>query len=141
MTGITVETMSDKFAPCDTAELLRQIGPMNILAISGGRIIRRETGVALPVGRGYRVTVDLAGDDTYTVRRVFVRGAKSWIKGEESGVYCDQVAEIAYRASCFVNVDFGAHHVELPSEYTIAAASRGDSARPVVLAQVRRGSL
>ena len=111
MTGITVETMSDKFAPCDTAELLRQIGPMNILAISGGRIIRRETGATLPVGRGYRVTVDLAGDDTYTVRRVFVRGAKVWIKGEMDSVYCDQVGERAYRASCFVNVDFGAHRV------------------------------
>ena len=45
MTGprITVETMSDKFVPCDASELLRQIGHMNIFAISGGRVLRRET--------------------------------------------------------------------------------------------------
>ena len=102
-----------RFAPCDAAELLRQIGHMNLLSISGGRVLRRETGVTLPVGSGYRVTVDLAGNDTYTVRRIFVRGAKSWIKGEETEVYCDQVAGSAYRASCFVNVDFGAHKVEI----------------------------
>lgn len=131
-------TTATKFAPCDTAELLRQIGPMNILAISGGRITRRETGVTLPVGRGYRVTVDLAGDDTYTVRRVFVRGAKSWVKGEETAVYCDEVGDSAYRASCFVNVDFG--EPAPVSGYTIAAPADG-TRQPVVIAQVRRVQL
>ena len=100
-----------RFTPCDASELLRQIGSMNLLSISGGRALRRETGVALPVGSGYRVTVDLAGNDTYTVRRALVRGAKSWVKGEETDVYCDQVADSAYRASCFANVSFGAHRV------------------------------
>lgn len=127
-------TTDTRFAPCDTSELLRQIGHMNLLSISGGRVLRRETGVTLPVGSGYRVTVDLAGNDTYTVRRIFVRGAKSWIKGEETEVYCDQVAGSAYRASCFVNVDFGEGMA-----YTLA--TRGHNGAPVIIAQVRRVSL
>lgn len=79
----------------------------NILAISGGRVVARETGVTFPVGAGYTVTVDLSWNDTYTVRRVFTRGAKTWIKGERAGVYCDQVGQAAYEASCFRNVEFG----------------------------------
>lgn len=100
--------MNTEFAECDTRTLVDQIGHMNILSISGGRISRRETGVTLPVAYGYSVTVDLAGDDTYTVRRMFKRGVKSWIKGEQTGVYCDQVGEAAYVASCFQNREFGA---------------------------------
>lgn len=97
------------FIPCDIDELLRQIGRMNILAISGGRILRRETGVTLPVGAGYSVTVDLTAGDDYVVRRVFKRGAKTWVKGEQDGVYCDQVGEAAYQASSFRSNPFGGH--------------------------------
>ena len=97
------------FIACDTAELVAQIGRGNLGAISGGRVTHRPTGVTLPVGRGYSVTVDLAPDDTYTVSRVFTRGLKVWVKGTEAGVYCDEVGEAAYRASCFVNVPFGGH--------------------------------
>jgi hypothetical protein len=100
--------MSDTtFRECDTRALLHQIGVSNIMSISGMRFISRSTGVTLPVGAGYKVTVDLAFDDTYTVRRIFARGSKIWIKGEESNVYADQVGDSAYRASCYVNVDFG----------------------------------
>ena len=95
------------FRPCNPRELMQQVGAGNFMCISGGRITVRETGVTLPVGAGYRVTIDLAADDTYVVRRVFVRGLKSWVKGEESNVYADQVGDSAYRASCYVNVDFG----------------------------------
>lgn len=95
------------FAPCDARTLVQQIGRGNVLAISGGRIQVRETNVTLPVHAGYRVTVDLAGNDTYTVRRIFERGPKTWIKGEVDNVYADQLGEIAYQASCYVNVDFG----------------------------------
>jgi hypothetical protein len=93
-----------RFVECDARTLAAQIGPRTILAISGGRIYVRETGVTLPVSNGYRVTVDLAGNDTYTVRRVFTRAGKTWIKGERSDVYCEQVGEVAYQASCFRNV-------------------------------------
>lgn len=98
---------TETFIPCDTTELLAQIGRMNILAISGGRVERRETGVTLPVGSGYSVTVDLDAMDYYTVRRVFKRGPKTWIKGELTDVDCFQVGEIAYRASSFRSYDFG----------------------------------
>lgn len=98
-----------QMADCDNAELAAQIGTGNILAISGGRVLSRRSGITMPVSAGYSVTVDLAGDDTYTVRRVFVRAGKRWVKGEITGVYAEQVGLIAYRASCFRNVDFGDH--------------------------------
>ena len=93
-------------AECDTQTLVDQIGHMNILAISGGRLLARPSGITLPVSSGYSVTVDLAAGDTYTVRRVFVRAGKRTVKGERSGVYCDQVGEMAYQASCYRNVEF-----------------------------------
>ena len=68
---------------------------------------RRETGVTLPVGAGYSVTVDLDASDTYVVSRVFKRGAKTWVKGTLTNVFCDAVGETAYRASCYNNGEFG----------------------------------
>lgn len=98
--------MNDQFVPCDTQTLIQQIGIRNILAISGGRVGKRETGITLPVSNGYSVTVDLAGNDTYTVRRVFTRAGKVSIKGELENVYCDQVGEVAYQAHAFRSYDF-----------------------------------
>ena len=86
-------------------DMLAQIGRMNLLAISGGRVTVRSTGITLPVGHGYSVTVDLTAGDDYTVRRVFTRGGKTWIKGERTMVYCDQLADAAYYASCYVSYD------------------------------------
>lgn len=92
---------------CSPKILLDQIGVGNVAAISGlrfGRIIagdpeagRYIVGVTLPVSSGYAVHVVLAGDDTYTVRRMF-RGK---VKKEWTGVYCEDVGETAYRASCY----------------------------------------
>jgi len=89
------------FIPCDAGELLRQIGRGNLMAISGGRVMRRTTGITLPVDCGYSVTVDLAAGDTYVVRRIFRRGRKQWVRGEHTEVYCEEVGEAAYYASCF----------------------------------------
>jgi hypothetical protein len=99
--------MTNTFIECDTTTLLKQIGAPTLAAISGLRVMRRATGVTLPVGAGYSVTVDLAADDTYRVARVFKRGAKVWVKGEQTGVYCEEVGEVAYRASCFRNGPWG----------------------------------
>lgn len=86
---------------------LNQIGKMNVLAISGGRVRRNGETLVLPVSNGYTVEVDLCeGSDTYTVRRVFTRGAKRFVKGELSGVYCDEVGEMAYQAHAFRSYDF-----------------------------------
>ena len=102
-------TQTETFRECDATVLLAQIGRMNVLCISGGRVERRKTGVTLPVGAGYRVTVDLDASDTYTVRRVFKRGDRTWIKGEAIMVYAEEVGETAYRASCFRNGPWGDH--------------------------------
>ena len=111
----------EKGRPFDVDTLIAQIGNWNVLAISGGRVyIDGETydaeskttqQVDLPVGYGYRVRIQLGWDDTYTVQRVIVKntknGIKETIKGSVEGVYCDQLGEIAYKASCFRNVQFG----------------------------------
>ena len=90
----------------EASTILRQIGAMNLLAISGGRSRLEGETLVLPVGKGYSVEIDLY-NDLYNVRRVFKRGTKKWVKGEVFGVYCDQIGEVAYQASCFVNVEFG----------------------------------
>ncbi len=99
--------------PFDEDVLIDQIGRMNIFAISGGRVgvTKNNQGetveIELPVGYGYRVSIKLGWDDTYTVSRQFVRKGVVTDKGTIEGVYCDQVGEIAYKASCFRNVEFG----------------------------------
>jgi len=99
--------MSDVFRQCDNRQLIAQIGVPTVLAISGGRVMGRKTGITLPVSNGYRVTVDLNHDDTYVVRRVFVRRGRAFDHGEMRGVYAEDVSEVAYAASCFRNVPFG----------------------------------
>jgi|688.fasta_scaffold399334_4 hypothetical protein len=94
---------SEGFIPCDPRTIAYQVGRDNLWGISGGRVIARETGITLPVSAGYSVTIDLHASDLYTVRRIFKRGAKVWIKGEMEGVFCDQVGEVAYYASCYVS--------------------------------------
>jgi hypothetical protein len=104
---MTETTTNEEFRSCDVQQTIEQIGRMNIMAISGGRIIRRDTGITLPVGAGYSVEVDLDWNDTYVVKRVFKRGAKRWVKGSQTDVYCDEIGEVAYRASCFRNGSWG----------------------------------
>jgi hypothetical protein len=100
--------------PFNAKELCDQIGIMNIFAISGGRVgnIVNDQGetikVELPVSNGYRVSIELGWDDTWTVSRQFVRKGIVSDKGTIEGVYADQVGEVAYQASCFrSNRDFG----------------------------------
>lgn len=96
-----------EFRPCDAQEVKAQIGRMNILAISGGRVGISETGIELPVSSGYRVMINLDWNDTYTVQRILVRKGVATLKGAVEGVYCDEVGEVAYQASCYKNVKFG----------------------------------
>jgi len=85
-------------------EIVQQIG-RNIWAICGGRIKAIQDGIAMQAGAGYWVTVELDASDTYTVTRLFKRGGKVWVKGSRSNVYCDEVSEVAYFASCFRSYD------------------------------------
>ena len=99
----------------DPQVTVRQVGA-NILAISGGRwlydsILNCETDILLPVSSGYRVRIHLAPNDTYTVTREMKRGDKVFVKGVQENVYCDELGEVAYYASCYRNVDFGDHKV------------------------------
>jgi hypothetical protein len=99
--------------PFDAKELCDQIGIMNIFAISGGRVrnIVNDQGetieVELPVSNGYIVSITLGWNDTWTVSRQFVRKGVVSDKGTLEDVYCEQVGEVAYKASCFRNVEFG----------------------------------
>ena len=99
--------------PFNEDELINQIGRMNVFAISGGRVgvIVNNQGetieVQLPVSNGYRVSITLGWNDTWTVSRQFVRKGVVSDKGTLEDVYCEQVGEIAYKASCFRNVQFG----------------------------------
>ncbi len=98
--------------PFDEDTLLAQIGRDNVWAISGGRVgVWKPNGecmeVELPVSSGYLVRIVLAGDDTYTVERILRRRPKGQtarvdkVLGRMEGVYCDQVGEVAYYASCY----------------------------------------
>lgn len=88
-------------------EMAKQVGIFNMMAISGGRIAFRETGITLPVGKGYFVEIDLMPSDTYCVKRVWQTKSKRVVKGVVDDVYSEELGEIAYQASCFVNVSFG----------------------------------
>ncbi len=108
------ETTHEKYRPFNDDELLRQIGRMNIFAISGGRVIVWRTNdgtatrtVTLPVSNGYYVEIYLAWDDTWTVSRLFKRKGEYLNKGTLSGIYPENIGEVAYKASCFRNVEFG----------------------------------
>lgn len=86
-------------------EMLAQIGRMNVLAISGGRVKPIESGIELPVSNGYAVRVELTAMDYYEVSRVFKRGQKLFVKGSRSDVDCFELAQAAYFASCFRSYD------------------------------------
>jgi len=86
-------------------DMVAQIGRMNILSISGGRVIKMSKGVRLPVSAGISVVVELAANDTYIVRREFmrkVRGVETiFHHGQRTNVYCEQLAETAYVAGMY----------------------------------------
>lgn len=90
----------------DLDVLVAQIGRGNLMAISGNRVQYTKDAVLLPVGNGYKVEIVLEANDTYTVTRVFTRGAKRFEKGTMTEVYAEDIGDVAYYASCFRNVDF-----------------------------------
>lgn len=103
-----LDTTNDRFRECDgemRLTMVRQIGRMNVFAISGGRVYGIKHGITLPVSNGFSVTVELDGNDTYVVRRLFTRAGKVFLHGERTNVYCDDLSEVAYYASCFRSYD------------------------------------
>lgn len=107
-----IASLTREGRPCSADEIARQIGRMNILAVSGGRVTAlkdaegSEVGVFLPITSDRRVEVVLDFMDTYTVRRVryILKGAKAGdevVEAEHSDIYCDEVGEVVYSASCW----------------------------------------
>lgn len=97
---------------CDPKVLRDQIGMMTVMAVSGGRwgSIRTSDGepigIILPCGTNRSVEVTLSFWDTYTVRRYrqVVRGERRGddiVEHEATNVYCDQISEAVYSASCW----------------------------------------
>lgn len=81
--------------------ILDQIGSGTVMGICGFRVRPTVTGVELVCGYGYRVRVTLEANDTYTVRRIYSRGSREWVKGEQTDVYWPELSEVAYRAGMF----------------------------------------
>jgi hypothetical protein len=114
MTTYTMAIIDREGRDCDAHEIIRQIGKMNTYAICGGvwASLRDSTdqnriiGAWLHCGTSRAVEVILDWNDTYIVRRVrrITRGAdrnNGVVEFEQREVYCDELAEVAYRASCW----------------------------------------
>jgi hypothetical protein len=86
--------------------LLRQIGTMNLLAVSGGRTVwGYEDDLILPVKSNIDVRIQyVRGLDLYLVQRVrrIVRGARKGeriIEKELTHVGAEEIGEVVYQAS------------------------------------------
>jgi hypothetical protein len=109
-TAPVLDTSNDakRFIECDPEmrmTMWQQIPVMTRMAISGGRVHPVKYGISMPVSSGMSVEVLLAANDTYVVRRVFRRvqegEIKVWDHGERTEVYCDDLGEVCYYASCY----------------------------------------
>jgi hypothetical protein len=98
--------------PFSAEETVEQIGKWNVFAVSGGRVIRiinkagETISIILPINGTRCVEVALHWDDTYVVRRLrkVVKGQRrgeNIIESEVDNVYCDEVGEAVYQASCW----------------------------------------
>lgn len=112
MTTPLLDTSNDHFRRVDgemRKMMVSQIARMTLFAISGGRVTAIEHGIKLPVSSGMAVTVELDGNDSYVVRRVFTRvqggEVKTWLHGERTDVYCEELSEVCYYASCYKSYD------------------------------------
>ena len=96
--------------PCDTAEVMNQIGKMVVLAVSGGRMANLRdkegdtVGVVLPITSTRRIEVVLDYNDTYIVKRIrYIQTGKlantETVEAEYDNTYCDQLAEVVLNLS------------------------------------------
>lgn len=99
-------THFEHYQELNAEELVKQIGWSTVLGVSGGRVQVSPAAVQFPVSNGYSVMVQLHWNDTYTVTRILKRGAKAFIKGRVEGLYCEQMSEAVWKASCFRNVEW-----------------------------------
>lgn len=98
--------------PCDASEIMRQMGRMTALTVSGGRVVAIQNGdgetvgVLLPCGESRAVEVVLGWLDLYIVRRVRLvtkgqhRGTVT-VEASREEVFCDELSEVVYSMSCW----------------------------------------
>lgn len=91
---------SDLLVDMDLVQLIDQLGGA-LWNVSGGRLVSVGYVVYLPVSSGYVVAIELAFSDTYTVRRLLMRGGRIFGHGARERVYADELAEVAIRAGSY----------------------------------------
>ena len=87
----------------DEGQLLNQIGAMNVLAISGGRRITKDSTTLFPVSNGYFVTVTINNWDLYDVKLFKANKNKAAVFMDWENIGAEIIHEVAYQASCFNN--------------------------------------
>lgn len=112
MTAVLVPRFLNEGCGCDIEELKSQIGLRTIYAISGGRYAIHRDKLGKPIGLLFKtatnrfIVIVYHWNDTYSVHRYrrVVKGANRGqfvVEFEQYDVYCDQISEVAYEASCF----------------------------------------
>lgn len=83
---------------CDARTILRQIGPMTLMACGARNYVDLGDGVHFNVltGRSHKIVVKLAANDTYTVERVRLRNYTVESVEHATDVYCDQLSDVVY---------------------------------------------
>jgi len=75
--------------------ILDQLGGSRFVAMTGAKhFVGRVDGLAFRIPRTNgvsQVSITLAGDDTYTVEFIAMRGAQLRVVAKYEGVYCDQL--------------------------------------------------
>ena len=97
---------------CSPEVLISQMGRMNFLSISGGKYAQivdednYSVGMIMPCGGSRAVEVVLNFLDLYDVRRVrYITAGKNKgdivVEHEVKDIYCEELANQAWRASCW----------------------------------------
>lgn len=98
--------------PCDPKVIIQQMGVPTFFAVCGGKwtaVVNKDNetvGVLMPTSGSRMVEVILDWMDTYTVRRtrIVTHGDKRGdivVESETQMVYCDQLNEVVWQASCW----------------------------------------
>ena len=101
-----INSLEREGRPCDTTELLSQIGKFTVLAVCGGRVTALKdkdgdhVGVALFVTEKRRIEVIYNWWDTYDVTRIHTdKNGTETVEAWDTLVYCDQLEQMVWKAS------------------------------------------
>lgn len=101
-----INSLEREGRPCDTTEVLSQIGKFNVLAVCGGCVTELkdkngdDVGVALFVTEKRRIEVILNWWDTYDITRIHTdNNGTETVEASYTLVYCDQLEQMVWQAS------------------------------------------